>query len=101
MPIVGAPDALRYLHLRGVGSSAFIEPCNIVLPDRFDHQSVAFPMSDRISQPCVLDLGIMPPAVEENLPPNMRSTLIHDHDQLGVLDDRPGIRRRTHPRDTR
>src|SRR5438552_13307223 len=77
-----------------------IEPGFVVLPDRIHHEGVALPVADGVAQPGIHHVRIVSTPVHENLAPDVRPAFVYDHDELGSLHDGPGIRRRTHARNT-
>src|SRR5215467_12394605 len=72
-------DALGHLHVTRMRDAGLVNPCNVILSDRFHHQRVAFPMPYGIAEPGLLHLRIMRTPVQEDLAPYVGSAFIDDH----------------------
>src|SRR5215469_15138385 len=101
MTQVRTGDAFDHFHIARVRDTGFINPGDVVLSDRLDDESVAFPMADGIAEPSVLDLRIMRTAIQEDFSPDMRSAFVYDDEHVFCLNEAPWVRRGAHARNAR
>ncbi len=67
MPEIAPMKSLLNAHVLAMAVSPGIEPCQIIKAHRVDHERVAFPFSDRVSQPRGSRIGRQFAAVGEDL----------------------------------
>jgi len=98
MSQVWAADALGHFHFIRMRDTGFVDPADIVLSNRLDHQRVTFPMPDGIAEPGLYDLRIVRAAIHEDLAPDVGSAFVNDPDLILVLHNAPRVRSGAHAR---
>ena len=86
---VAPVETLRDPKRLGLRMPAHIEPAPVIETHGLNHQRVAFPVSDRISQPCGIGILRKAPAICEDGSVWTVWRLMEHHDQVRSLDD-PG-----------
>ncbi len=69
-----------------------VEPRLVVQSNRIHHQGIAVPATNRIAPPGFLDVGIMLPPINEDLPEAMHVALIENQEELRSLAQKQGMR---------
>src|SRR4029077_13461563 len=97
---VNAPHALHHVQLIAVRMACAVDPAFVVDPDGVDNESVALPLTDRVSKPRVAQVGVMRPSVSPDLTDEVIK-LVDQHHPARALNDLHGKGLKINPRRSR
>src|SRR5665213_100908 len=97
---VGAREPLGDLQLFAVRMAGSVEPGPIVIAERFDHQRIAVPVCDGVTQiSWIYIVGVRKlPSIHIDHAPDVRTPFINEQDAIRQLVDLRGIRSVEHAR---